>query len=239
MTDEISHLALQVVVPDPWKVETLVEVRPLVDGVDIVAEGFPKEPAESPYGLLRPESPLEATAESHEVRLAEAACVEECCGALYVTIRRDGEHIVWYGWRDPGSVDIGLPEFRFDAKQYQAEIDRVCADRSWEWTACTVARLLEQDLGRRVEWFERWDCRLLSARSYPWQRDRINLFFGRPRRMPAGGSWSQFMVTLLVSDADPSVQAGEIAERLLATDPREFVKSEERASQRGDRSAFS
>ncbi|MBF6507630.1 hypothetical protein IU422_07710 [Nocardia farcinica] len=102
MTDELSRLALHVVVPEPERPGRNVELRALVDGVDVVAAAFHSGPARSPQELLRPGGPLEATAEPHEVRLAEAECTEGCCGALHVMVRGDDEHVVWSEWRNTG-----------------------------------------------------------------------------------------------------------------------------------------
>ncbi|GAA4878546.1 hypothetical protein [Saccharopolyspora cebuensis] len=221
MTEEISHFALRTVVPDPSAAGAVVQVRPMVDGVDVVAVDCPEERAAGPDELLRPDGPLVATAGPHEVRLAEAECTEQCCGALYVTIRRDGEHVVWSGWDPPAIRENSLPEFRFDARQYQAELDRAWSDRSWEWPAATVARLLEQDLHRQVEWLERWDCSSPSVRAYPWERDRITLYFMHPRQGDLRDPRLQFRIVLRVFEADPAAQAERIAGLLLASDPRE------------------
>ncbi|MGW4142910.1 hypothetical protein ACWELV_40310 [Streptomyces mirabilis] len=35
------------------------------------------------------------------MRLAEASCTEDCCGALCVTIQRDGDYVLWDEWRNP------------------------------------------------------------------------------------------------------------------------------------------
>ncbi|GGX37490.1 hypothetical protein GCM10010353_61090 [Streptomyces chryseus] len=68
-----------------------MEVRVLVDGWDILGDAFTESPGEEPEVVLAPGGPLSDTSQPHEVRLAEAACTECCCGALYVTVRRDGD----------------------------------------------------------------------------------------------------------------------------------------------------
>ncbi|WP_194908738.1 hypothetical protein [Catenulispora rubra] len=64
-------------------------VHPIVDGRDVVADAFESGPGHVPELLLRPDG-LRAGDEPHEVELAEADCTWRCCGALCVTIRRDG-----------------------------------------------------------------------------------------------------------------------------------------------------
>ncbi|MDA3649619.1 hypothetical protein LZ318_08210 [Saccharopolyspora indica] len=223
MASDLNQLVLRIVVPELGSDGT-VEVRPIVDGVDVVATGLPREPAESPRTLLGSDGPLVATAEPREVRLAEAECTEGCCGALYVTIRRAGEHVVWSGWRDPGDPETGLSEFRFDAKQYAAEVERASSDRSWEWRAYTVARLLQQELERQDEWFERWDCRLGGVHSYPLSRAWFTFYSPHPRQVGRDDPWLQFRMVRRVSPADPETEAAEILARLLTRDPREIAE---------------
>ncbi|MFE1174502.1 hypothetical protein [Streptomyces sp. NPDC058773] len=222
MTDEKRCLTLHVVVPDPPRSGAAVEVRPLVDGEDILAGVFTEGPGEDPKYLLLPDGPLAPGTEPHEVRLAEAACTEACCGALYVTIRRDGDHVVWSEWRNPDKDGVELPEFRFDAREYCAEVERAVADHSWEWPARTVARLLERDLGARTGWLAQWECELGGVSTWPWQPDRVNVFFFHPGRaaLREDRPWLQFRMVLAVSGDDPAEQAGRLAEHIVAGDPR-------------------
>ncbi|MFE1287361.1 hypothetical protein [Streptomyces sp. NPDC058751] len=222
MTDKKRCLALHVVVPDLPERGASVEVRPFVDGEDILAEVFTEGPGADPKYLLLPDSPLTAGTEPREVRLAEATCTEGCCGALYVTIRRDGDHVIWSGWRNPDANRVDLPEFWFDAREYQAEVERAVADHSWEWPARTVARLLELKLGEHTDWLAQWECELGGVSAWLWEPDRINLFLFHPGLsvIGEGRPWLQFQMVLNVSGDDPEEQAEELAERLVAGDPR-------------------
>ncbi|MET7641086.1 hypothetical protein [Streptomyces sp. NPDC005438] len=226
MTARTSRLTLRVVVPDAPRRGATVEVRPLVDGADILAGAFPRGPAGEPRDLLRGESPLLAATEPHEVRLAEAGCTEGCCGALYVTVRRDDDQVVWSAWRNPAEAGPDLPEFRFDAREYQAEVERAVADHSWEWPAHTVARLLESRLRSRPDWPARWDCELEGVAAWVWEPERINLFLLHPGHsdMRTEGAWLQFRMVLDVSGDPPDEQAERLAERLLAGDPRQSAE---------------
>ncbi|GAA3794275.1 hypothetical protein GCM10022206_37770 [Streptomyces chiangmaiensis] len=65
----------------PWDGNLLpeganVEVRPLVDGKDILADVFTEGPGEDPQYLLLPNGPLTAATEPHEAGPAEGACTE-------------------------------------------------------------------------------------------------------------------------------------------------------------------
>ncbi|MEW2709551.1 hypothetical protein AB0948_31880 [Streptomyces koyangensis] len=226
MTAKKRCLALHVVVPDLPQRGASVEVRPLVDSEDILAEVFTEGPGEDPKYLLLPDGPLTAGPEPHEVRLAEATCTEGCCGALYVTIRRDGDHVIWSEWRNPDEDNVDLPEFWFDAREYQTEVERAVADHSWEWPARTVARLLELDLRERVGWLARWECELGGVSAWLWEPDQINLFLFHPGPSAIGEDrpWLQFRMVLDVSSDDPESQAERLAEQLVAGDPRQTAE---------------
>lgn len=94
------------------------------------------------------------------MRPAEASCAEGCCGALCVTIQRDGDYVLWDEWRNPDEDEVDLTALRFEAQEYQREVEQATADRSWERPARTVARLLEQDLRERTDRVARWECEL-------------------------------------------------------------------------------
>ncbi|TDC61663.1 hypothetical protein E1283_35255, partial [Streptomyces hainanensis] len=134
-------------------VDQQVELRPLVDGADLLATAFPDEPGTDPRDLPR----LVATPQSHEVRLVEAECTESCCGALHVTITRTSDHVRWHDWRNTADPALVPPELRFPATDYDAELARATADFSWEWPARTLARHLEPALAASP-WLAGWHC---------------------------------------------------------------------------------
>ncbi|RAJ46159.1 hypothetical protein K353_00534 [Kitasatospora sp. SolWspMP-SS2h] len=115
-------------------VRSPAQVRVRVDGEDLV------EAAAGPDGLgsyaprLLPadgDGPLRATDRARRVELGEPECTGGCCGYLAATVRRYGELVVWSDWETP---DDGppLPDFHFDARQYDAELARATADRWWD-----------------------------------------------------------------------------------------------------------
>ncbi|ACU74864.1 conserved hypothetical protein [Catenulispora acidiphila DSM 44928] len=122
MATGLSRIQIEIGASAHWGVEAAV--RPVIDGRDMIRESFVSGPGLPPEVLLRPNGELRAAPEPREVVLAEADCAPECCGALAVTIRLDGEHVVWAGWRDLNGPAPVLPEFRFDAGEYDAEIAR-------------------------------------------------------------------------------------------------------------------
>ncbi|MGW1673105.1 hypothetical protein [Streptomyces sp. NPDC002324] len=225
MTTQSGRLSLSIMCPSPD--EGGVEVRPIVNGRDLLADVLPGGVGGSRYlgvgprYLLGQDGPLHATATPHEARLAWSGCgVEECCGALYVTVRRDGDHVFWTGWRDLANPDVDLRELRFTAGQYEAEVRRAEEDRSWEWPAGTVARLLEARLRERGDWLLRWECELEGVWAHRREPDQIHVVLLHPRdRADADRPWIQFGMTLPVSGDAPSDQAERLEAQLAAGDP--------------------
>ncbi|MEV6602118.1 hypothetical protein AB0M36_35490 [Actinoplanes sp. NPDC051346] len=217
-----SRLQLRIVVPDLQHRGGTVQVRPVIDGRDIL-EVFPEGPGAQPEKLLAPDGPLTAAAQPHEVCLATAKCTEECCGALYVSIRRDGDQVVWGAWRNPDDEALELPEFRFDAAEYDRELRDAGADTSWEWPARTVARLLGQRLREEPGLLARWDCELHAVVAWPWQRDDVTVLFFHPGLPAAGESWpwQQFKLNLPVGHGDPADEVARLVDQLVTTDPRQ------------------
>ncbi|MEU6243884.1 hypothetical protein [Streptomyces sp. NPDC047024] len=155
-----DRFRIEVVSGDPADREP-VEARVLIDGRPVVPALFGRGPAHSPEYLLD-EGRLRAGPEPREVQLAEARCTEGCCGALYVTIRRDADQVVWENWRrtmpDSREPAPESPTHRFDASDYDAEIARAEADRSWSWRARSVARLIKAGLIENPDLLSRWDA---------------------------------------------------------------------------------
>lgn len=220
----VVDLRLRIVQEDsrPERVET----RPMAGGRDLLAEarrdGDGKRSGPPPYAGVRPryvlgdDMPLLA-ADGREIRLARAGCGEEsCCGALYVTVRAQGGHIVWAGWRDPAS-DVELPEFRFDARQYEVEVRRATADRAWEKPREAVARQLEARLRRRTDWLERYDCEVEYVWDVGGAPDRVDVILLHPRVRLTDGPFVQFCLAVPLTGEEPAA----LETRLTAGDPRE------------------
>jgi hypothetical protein len=76
-------------------------------------------------------SPLRASVEARRVEVGEPECTGGCCGFLSVVVQRIDGVVQWSGWEVP-STGTRPVEFHFDADQYDAELARAQADRSWE-----------------------------------------------------------------------------------------------------------
>ncbi|MEV6678509.1 hypothetical protein AB0N09_16855 [Streptomyces erythrochromogenes] len=199
-----------------------VETRILADGVPLVAAHFGRGPGLPPEHLLD-SGRLRAAPEPREVQLAEAYCSEGCCGALYVTIRRDGDEVVWDGWR--GAVGPPPPPYRFDAAAYDAELARAEGDHSWCWPARSTARLIAAGLRERPELTARWELSQAWVGT-DWQDpDTVVLHLRHEPSAPppgTGGSLS-FHWSLPEDDGPPRDRADAVLRRLETDDPKAFA----------------
>ncbi|MGW2593240.1 hypothetical protein ACWCXC_23630 [Streptomyces sp. NPDC001515] len=217
-----ARLRIEVVERDPADPD-VIEARILVDGRPLVPEYFGRGPAASPEYLLD-RGLLRATDEPREVCLAEAYCSEGCCGALYVTIRREGDGVRWYGWRCPAPPPSPLhprelPELRFDAAAYDAEVARAERDDSWTWPARRTARLVVAALRDRPELLERWGVRLSWAGTEFRNPEvtALSLLYDR-----GDGYDAQYLWLLPDDGTPPEDRAAAVLERLATVDPRTY-----------------
>ncbi|MFJ3881222.1 hypothetical protein ACIPW5_27710 [Streptomyces sp. NPDC090077] len=142
----VNVLTLRPDRPHPQAAFYSVGVRPFIDGRDVLAEIHPDGDAscrqEQWFGS--PETwPLWAAEEPRRVELSDNDCVTSCCGGVFVTIRREGDRVVWSGWENTDDIRVPVPpEAVFDARQYDAELARSVADHGWEEPVDTACRLL-------------------------------------------------------------------------------------------------
>ncbi|MFD9013444.1 hypothetical protein [Streptomyces sp. NPDC059552] len=208
-----------------------VETRILVDGLPLLPALFEVGPCVRPE-LLLDNGRLRAGPRPREVRLASAYCAERCCGALYVTIRREGTEVVWDGWR--GATASQPPAYRFDAAAYDAEVERAERDHSWSWPARSTARLISTGLWERPDLLSRWDierCWALTDWHDP-QRTLIQFSFvppdgdGGPRE---GGPARLFFEWYLPDDdgSPPQDRAAAVLEQFAGSDPKGIARLHE------------
>ncbi|WP_406368948.1 hypothetical protein [Streptomyces sp. NBC_01546] len=130
------------------------EVRPLVDGQDLLADVHPDGTSScSSRHLLGPAEgwPFAASDEPRRVELSNNDCVTSCCGGIFVTIRRQDDRVLWTSWENTHDNRVPVPsDLHFDAAQYDVELARAGADSSWEAPVDTAARLLAQELANRT-----------------------------------------------------------------------------------------
>ncbi|KOX37235.1 MULTISPECIES: hypothetical protein [unclassified Streptomyces] len=231
MTDDpaLHTLTLRHRIPDDWAADPWAEVRPLIDGVDVLKEVHPDGMAPSCRYWTGPAGtwPLAAAEEPRRIMITEPTCTAGCCGALYVTVRREGGLVVWDSWENTGGSGAVPPPYRFDAARYEAELARAAADRDWEERVDTVARLL----GRILDdsgWFARWDCVLTNVsprREEPGVPEEltnpegVDVDFHHDRG--PGNPPDVYRYELLTThDGSPEQEAHRLAAPILAADPR-------------------
>ncbi|WP_432021602.1 hypothetical protein [Streptomyces parvus] len=232
----ISTLTLQHRIPDDWAADPWAEVRPLIDGVDILKAVHPEgmAPSRRHWTGAAENWPLAVTEEPRRVKIAESPCTAGCCGALYVTIRREGDRVIWDAWENTNNIIAVPPDFWFDATQYEAELTRAAADRSWEEPVDTVARLLQQALVDSG-WFEQWGCVLTDVsprREEPDMPEDLTSPEGvdvRFHEVQASGARARSYEYELFTTHDQPVeeQARQLAARILAEDPRKTAELKE------------
>ena len=224
-----SRLRVEATVRDPADPDT-VEVRLLLDGRPLVPEAFGKGPANSPEHLLD-SGRLRATVEPREVQLAEAYCTEGCCGALYVTICRERDQVVWRDWRRPPTrhTRAELSEYRFEAATYDAEIERAENDRSWAWPARHTARLIAAGLRDQPDLLTRWDSRVGWIGTDFLKTDTTTVSFTYWPGLATGqqdkqGPWLQFIWSVPDDGTPPEIQAAAMLRRLAEQDPKTYAE---------------
>ncbi|MHC0433228.1 hypothetical protein ACX6XY_24075 [Streptomyces sp. O3] len=241
MTDQptISTLTLRHRIPSDWTADPWAEVRPLLDGVDVLKEVHPEGMAPSCRHWTGPAEswPLAVTEEPRRVMITEPTCTAGCCGALYVTMRREGGWVIWDAWENTSDITAVPPDFRFDVAQYETELARAAADRSWEEPVDAIARLLAQTLADSG-WFERWGCVLTSVaprREEPGLPEElaspegVDVEFHQVRGV--GTRASRYRYELVVNRDQPvDEQARRFADRILADDPRKTAEAEHSVS---------
>jgi hypothetical protein len=212
-------LQINVVTPDPFRCDD-VQTRILIDGQPVLAAAFDKGPPYPPETLLA-RGHLRAVAEPHEVRLAEAYCTEGCCGALYVTIVRDGDTVIWQDWRGHTN-SAAPPEMRFNAEQYDAELARAETDHMWEWPARTVARLLRARLDAQPDLLTRWECQpsWIWARANEPTQLRFSFIYPEQPKLADDKPWLQFERIITIDDTPTTEQADRLVQQLETIDPK-------------------
>jgi hypothetical protein len=91
-----------------------------------------------PYDLLMPTNRLLATPGPHTVPIARCGCGVYGCGSTDVTITGDGDLVHW-DWLIEVPMNRGVS---FATVEYDAEVERVAGDHSWETAERTAGRFV-------------------------------------------------------------------------------------------------
>ncbi|MFD4244029.1 hypothetical protein ACFWP3_20870 [Streptomyces sp. NPDC058525] len=201
-----------------------LEIRPLIDGVDVLEEAFADSDEGArcgdPRDWLVPDGPLSAGIRPHWVDVADPWC--GCHPPLlHLKLRREADTVVWT-WKAGEEGGPELPEYRFDAAQYDTELQRAGQDSSWEWPAQTVARLLRGTLRAEKASLDQWSCELGNVWTDPDSPDQVLVYFLRDEHSGKNSvrRVEEFGARLTVTDEDPARQAERLARAFLTGDPR-------------------
>jgi hypothetical protein len=97
-----------------------------------------------PFRLLVPTNRLVANADPRREVVASCTCGEPGCGSTEARITRDGNVVHWEWY-----VDVPMGNgVSFDARAYDAEVDRIAADQSWQRPADAVSRRVLEEVDR-------------------------------------------------------------------------------------------
>ncbi|MEU7727819.1 hypothetical protein AB0B78_21655 [Streptomyces sp. NPDC040724] len=222
-----NGLRIHVVERDP-ALGDRVEARILLDGRPLVPRLFPEGRSPSPERVLDPDL-LRATADARAVSLASAYCDEGCCGTLTVTVQRDGDQVVWHGRRQDG-LGPRLPEHRFDAAAYDAEVERARTDDTWCRPARRTARLIAAGLRDRPELLARWDIPTSACTTAGPYEDTVEVAFwygpglGPDPACDEANQWLHFTWSLADDGRRPEERAAAALERLATADPKTYSR---------------
>ncbi|MFF9984704.1 hypothetical protein [Streptomyces erythrochromogenes] len=220
-----NGLRIHVVERDP-ELGDRVETRILLDGLPLVPRVFPEGFSESPERILDLDV-LRATPEERDMTLSTAYCSDRCCGTLSVNVQRDGDHVVWHGRHQDG-IGPRLPEHRFDAAAYDAEIERARTDDTWCRPARRTARLIAAGLRNRPELQARWNISTIRCGTVGAYEDTVDVDFCDDPGM-SGGSVGEathrirFSWRLADDGRPPEERAAGALERFATTDPKTYA----------------
>lgn len=124
------------VAPAPADAGGGFQVEVYVNGTEMTAAGAGL--GLDPYQILIPTNRLLATSEPRTIPIAQCSCGVYGCGATDVTITRDNDLVHW-DWLIEVPTQRGAS---FATVQYDAEVDRVARDYSWETPERTAGRLV-------------------------------------------------------------------------------------------------
>ncbi|MEV6416503.1 hypothetical protein [Kribbella sp. NPDC051718] len=221
-----SQLALTVEVldnrPDRPVVTILVDGEKPFAGVASTWQGF------DPDDLLGAQQPLVPREPAgRRVAVHRCSCGEPGCGVIAPVIvgSPDGRLVSWVDFSDYVGVFCGptydgvvpydgrpwpLPDLHFDRGQYEAEVARATADRSWETPRRKTARLIRE----RLDLLQLSPDLTLRWVAPGWTDDGIVLAFDGDR-----------LLKLTSRHQDPDEAAGELLAELLSTPVGEWVRA--------------
>jgi hypothetical protein len=132
------------VVPAPDDAGGGFQVEVYVNGAEMTSAGAGL--GMDPYDLLIPANRLLAASTSRSVPIARCGCGVYGCGSTDVTITREADLVHW-DWLIEVPMERGVS---FAASQYDAEVERVAGDHSWETAERAAGRLVLTHVDREA-----------------------------------------------------------------------------------------
>lgn len=132
------------------------EVRPIVDGSDVLARYWDDMLGTPPEALFPGSSPAERPSELHGGEMPHRANVAQCscgtfgCAGISVEIVQEGDKVIWRDWEDEGGRPEAADTLYFDAASYHAELERVADEACWISVEEKVIRLVSQRVDRTL-----------------------------------------------------------------------------------------
>lgn len=219
--------------PD-WPVATI-----LIDGHDVL--GLDGSLGFDPGDLLSPENPLLPIHPPRRIAVYRCSCGEAGCGCIAPIVLDAGDEVHWQDFRDftgvyakpytadspSGGTKLGIPDLRFDSRQYRAEVARATADRSWESHGRAVGRLLRERLTESSSHFKSLGYRVGWTGPYGDGVCSVEL-----QTMKDGLPVGQTIVTLSELDGTADDVSAALAQQLLSTPEQEWPVTNENSWQR-------
>lgn len=182
-------------------------------------------------------SPLIQGTSARRVALYLCSCGIAGCGVIAPVVATDGDIVTWSDFRDYTGVferpddpvgdaegrELPIPQIRFDARQYVAEVERAIADRTWESQSRATARILRAMLAEHDELIRGGD-RQLGWVSHAWWHEGVGRFEIELRgtRVKASDRYQQFIVAMTAKFGTPTSRARSIVDRLLTVPVSEW-----------------
>ena len=210
-----------------------------VDGLDPFVEVAKDWRGFDPAKMLGSASPLLPGDLGRRVALYTCSCGEAGCGVIapFVVSSPDGRRISWVDFRDYVGVFVGplvedsdkyegkpwrLTDLHFDREQYEAEVARASADKSWETSRRKTARLVKELLDDMcLELPPNLSLRWVAP---AWNADGVELSFEHVSRTHEF-RLDQQLLRLTSSHDDPDLAANDMVDQLVGTDPADRFRA--------------
>lgn len=189
-----------------------------------------------PDTIFSDEQPLMPQETPRRVAIYSCGCREPGCGVVAPIIAGTKRYVMWHEFRDfnSGTFEGPLTDCRiprggrrlplttmiFERHQYEREVRRAVADRSWETTRRIAIRLLEAVLHERADELRERGYELRYVSEHWKHRGAVTAMLRRGR--------IEFAVTLRPTRQAPEEQTAEMVQILLEQSPSTWELANQR-----------